>query len=649
MKPSLTFWMLAFAMIFVCIFAKAQTVTAPIPADALGMHNLTTASGSSVSAQGSFGCTFCHAPHSGLGGVTPLWNQTLSTQTYTPYTSTTYKQQGSSQLVIGKSSSLCLSCHDGTVATGQTAAYGKVPVNGSMNNQDVMGTNLSGSHPFSLVLPIKDSPDLAASIVAQGVTADLKQAVKLVNGNVECTSCHNPHAQAIDPIAQNFLVRDSSNGQMCLACHDPNRIVTGQTNLLSGWSSSIHAVATNQVAISAHVGSYPTVAVNACTSCHTEHNAGGPARLLRSASPSTPGVDASTQDCLTCHSGAGSISPAALNVYAEFSKSGPHLLPAGVNLHDEAESAVVNNNRHATCVDCHNAHATNPLTAFSMPPAVRPPQTNVVGVSAVDGVTVVTPAINQYETCFRCHGTSSGKQVLPLKYGYLPTRLVFVGDPLNLVTQFSATSTSSHPVTHDSNSPLPQPSLLTYMSNENGTQSTRLMGTRIFCTDCHNSDDNREFDGTGPAGPHGSIYPHILERNYVMSQTAAPGGAVTNTFPNPDVSPQGPYALCAKCHNLSVVFSAASWPQHVNHVSQDGLSCSVCHTAHGLGANNGNISGNSLINFDIGVVAQDQTAPISYNAATNTCTLVCHNAAHNPDGTVTVNGVVLAPAALSRK
>ena len=28
-----------------------------------------------VSSQGSLGCTFCHAPHSGLGGVTPLWGQ----------------------------------------------------------------------------------------------------------------------------------------------------------------------------------------------------------------------------------------------------------------------------------------------------------------------------------------------------------------------------------------------------------------------------------------------------------------------------------------------------------------------------------------------------------------------------------------------
>jgi predicted CXXCH cytochrome family protein len=628
-----------------CRYALAQTNT-PGSNDALGMHNLSIGSGSSMTTTGSLGCTFCHAPHSGLGGVTPLWNQSLSSQTYTPYTSTTYKQQGNTQPALGVSSSLCLSCHDGTVAVGQTAAYGKIPVNGSMNNMDVLGTNLSGSHPFSLVLPIKDAPDLVASVASQGVTADPKGAVKLVNGNIECTSCHNPHVQGIDNIAQNFLVRDSSNGQMCLACHDPTRTLTGQINFLAGWTGSIHQTATNQVANSANVGPYNTVAVNACVSCHMEHNNSGYARLVRPATPATPGVDPTTQDCITCHNGGTILSPAAPNVYAEFSKVS-HPLPAGSNNHDEGESAVLNNNRHATCVDCHSPHAANQMAAFSAPPGIRPPQNNAVGVSAADGVTVLTPAVNQFETCFRCHGASIGKQV-PIKYGYLPTRLVFTGDPLNLIPQFSTSSTSSHPVVHPNNSPLPQPSLLPNMLNLNGTASSRLMGTQIFCTDCHASDDNREFGGPGPAGPHGSIYSHILERNYQFTQAAVPGGTVTNTYPTPDLSPQGPYAMCAKCHDLNNIISNASWNQHGRHVSTNGFSCSVCHTSHGMGAVNPSISGERLVNFDIGVVGQNNGAPISYNRATNTCTLTCHNAAHNANGTVSVNGAVL-PAFVAPK
>ena len=616
---------LGLTLLLHCPIAPGQAPP-PVQGDTLGMHNLTPGSGSSVTTQGSLGCTFCHAPHSGIGGVTPLWNQTLSTQSYTTYTSSTYSQQGG-QPTIGRSSSLCLSCHDGTVAVGQSAVYGKIPVTGSMNNMDILGTNLGSSHPFSLVTPIKDAPDLVASIVASGVTADPTGAVKLINGNVECTSCHNPHVQGTDKIAQNFLVRDSSNGQMCLACHDPNRVTTGKLNLLSGWTGSIHAVATNQVASSANVGLYPTVVVNACTSCHMEHNASGPARLLRPATPAAPGVDASTQDCITCHFGGTNMSPAAPNVYAEFAKIS-HLLPAGTNGHDEAEPAVLNNNRHATCVDCHSPHAANALTLFSAPPAIRPPQTNVTGVSGIDGVTVLTPAVNQFESCLRCHGTSVGKQIL-IKYGYLPTRLVFASDPLNLVPQFSPNSTSSHPIMHDRSSPLPQPSLLANMLNLNGTASARLMGVRIFCTDCHSSDDDREFGGTGPNGPHGSIYTHILERNYQFSQATIPGGTVSNTYPTPDLSPLGPYALCAKCHDLTNILSNASWSQHSRHISSDGFSCSVCHTAHGIGSVSANVSGERLVNFDINVVGQNGGAPITYNRTTNTCILVCHNHAHS--------------------
>ena len=621
-------WLLASA----CALVLAQSLAvAQAPVDVLGMHNLSPPSGASVYSQGSLGCTFCHAPHSGLGGISPLWNQTLSKSTYTPYSSSTYVEQGNTQPTLGLTSSLCLSCHDGTVAVGQSAAYGALPMIGSMNSIDSFGTNLGGAHPFSLVLPMKDASNLVASLVSQGKTADPTGAVKLIKGNIECTSCHDPHVQGTDKIAQDFLVRDSSSGQMCLACHDPNRIVPGQPNPLAGWTNSIHQTATNQPAANAHVGSYSTVALNACTSCHMEHDATAPARLLRPANPPAPGTDAVTQDCITCHSGGTLLAPAAPNVMAEIAKVS-HPLPAGNNFHDAAETAVLNNNRHATCVDCHSAHGSNQVVTFAAPPAIRPSQSNLTGISASDGATVLLPALNQYENCLRCHGTSVGKQRLMI-YGYAPTRLVSAPDRLNVIPEFSATATSSHPVTHDSLSPLQQPSLLTNMLNQNGTAG-RLMGVRIFCSDCHNSDDNREFGGLGPNGPHGSIYSHILEHNYQFSQAATPGGLVTNTFPNPDPSLNGPYGMCAKCHDLTKVMANTSWTKHSSHVSQDGFSCSVCHTAHGMGSVAPGVSGERLVNFDVNVVGQNNGAPISYNRGSNTCTLTCHQVAHNADGSV---------------
>lgn len=624
---------------FACVLVAAHGFAQVQPSgDALGMHNLSISSGASVYSQGSLGCTFCHAPHSGIGANTPLWNQKLSTKSYVPYSSTTNPNQGNTQPTLGVTSSLCLSCHDGTVAVGQSAAYGPLPTVGSMNSVDSFGTTLTGSHPFSLVLPMKDAPNLVASLVSQGKTADATGAVKLVNGNIECTSCHDPHIQNIDKIAQKFLVRDSSNAQMCLACHDPNRVVQGQVNQLAGFANSIHQTATNQVSPDAHVGSYATVGVNACTSCHMSHDSVAPARLLRPATPAAPSYDPVTQSCMTCHAGGTYVNPPAPNIMAEVAKVS-HPLPAGNNFHDAAETSLLTNNRHATCVDCHSTHASNPELQFSAPPAIRPPQAGAAGVSALDGITPMIPAVNQYETCLRCHGTGIGKQRLVI-YGYAPIRVVSAPDALNVIPEFASSASSSHPVTHPRSSVLPQPSLMVNMLDEKGLPSARLVGTQVFCTDCHNSDDNREFGGAGPNGPHGSIYSHLLERNYQFSQAAVPGGPVTNTFPSPDTSVAGPYAMCAKCHNLSQIFANTSFSQHNLHSYQQGFSCSVCHSAHGMGATSPTVTGERLVNFDANVVGQNGGAPIAYNRSTNTCTLMCHSVAHNANGTVTAAALV---------
>ncbi len=601
------------AWLILCFgFAAAQAISG----DVLGAHDLTPSGKSPISGGLSAACLYCHAPHSGVGGATPLWNQTLSTQTYTPYTSTTYTQKGNPQPPLGASSNLCLSCHDGTVAPGQTVAYKQIPMTGSMRAVDVFGTNLQGSHPFSLVLPMKDTADLAASLVAQGATADPTGAVKLVKGNIECTTCHNPHVQAIDTVNLNFLVRDGSNGQLCIACHDPNRVMTGQTNPLAGWTTSIHALSASKVANQPPVGGYATVGQNSCSACHAAHNAPGAARLLRGANE---------QDCIACHNGGANVSPTPPNVFAEFAKTG-HPFSTGTAVHDASESALLNQNRHSTCVDCHNAHASNQVTTFPPPPGVRPSQSNVVGISGTDGVTVLNPAVNQYEICLRCHGTSTGKTVNPV-FGYLPVRVVSAGDPLNVIPQFALTASSSHPVMHDRTSALAQPSLLPNMLNLDGVTQGRSMGVRILCTDCHNSDDNREFGGAGASGPHGSKYTHILERRYEFSQAAAPGQPITNLFPNPDLGPTGPYALCAKCHSLATILSDNTFKEHAEHINE-GFSCSVCHTAHGMGSQSAAISGERLVNFDASVVAQNGAAPITYNHATGSCTLTCHGHSH---------------------
>ena len=599
-------------------------LSAQITGDVLGMHNLGPGGTSPTKGARPDSCAYCHAPHSGSAG---LWNQKLTTQTYTTYTSTTETNSGR-QPKLGKESNECLSCHDGTVAVGDTLAYGQVTMRGSMNTQDVFGNNMQLSHPFSLAWPLKDNVDLAASLVANRRTADPTGAVRLVGGNVECTSCHNPHIQAIDQVSLNFLVRDSSKGQMCLACHDPLRQMSGQVNPLADWAASAHALASGILSPKALLGSYSTVAADACIGCHTPHNAGAGPRLLRGMNE---------QDCLTCHNGGPSVSPMAsyANLAPEYAvpKIG-HPFPTAANPHDAAENTLLNNNRHATCVDCHSAHGSQQMGLFPTAPLIRISQKDIAGINSVDGVSVLTPAINQYENCLRCHGASSGKQVQPI-YGYFPVRAVSAGDPLNLISQFAVAATSSHPVMHARSSSLPQPSLLTNMLNLDGATQGRAMGTQVFCTDCHNADDNREFGGAGPNGPHGSKWTHILERRYEFSQAPTPGQLVTNLFPSPDLSVNGPYGLCGKCHDLSnQIIKNTSWSQHSSHINA-GFTCSTCHTAHGMGAASGTISGERLVNFDVNVVAGNGALPVSYNRTANTCVLVCHQVAHNADGTIT--------------
>ncbi len=616
------------------LLSLGTMLQAQVAGDVLGSHNLSLSGTSPVKGRLD-PCLFCHVPHSGVqNSNAALWTQTLSSQTYTTYSSTTLHNT-SQQPTLGTDSSLCLSCHDGTVAVGQTQPSGQVPTTGSMYPSDVFGTNLQGSHPFSLKLPLVDAADLVPSLVLSGTTADPLKAVTLINGDVECTSCHTPHNQAIDMVSKNFLVRDSSSGQMCLSCHEPNpRTVNSQSNPLAQWSGSIHATAGNAIANGPLLGSYLTVGQDACLSCHMPHNSTAGARLLRGPVPAIPNLDSATQNCLTCHNGGSNISPAIANIYAEFSKIS-HPYPSGINTHDAAEPALLNNNRHATCVDCHSPHASLQATSLSstLPPAIRPSQAGAIGISATDGITVLTPAVNQYENCLRCHGTSTGKQT-PAIFGYLPRRAVMASDSLNLLPQFNTTATSSHPVLRPMSASLPQPSLLGFMLLEDGKTNGRAMGTQIYCTDCHNSDDNREFGGVGPNGPHGSKWEHLLERRYEFSQAPGPGQRVTNLYPTPDLTVNGPYAMCGKCHDLSnQILRNTSWNQHSSHINA-GFTCSTCHTAHGLGPSSGNVTGERLVNFDLKVVAPSGGMPITYNRGSNSCALVCHDTVHYPNGTV---------------
>jgi predicted CXXCH cytochrome family protein len=504
-------------------------------------------------------CVFCHAPHS-KAGQTPLWNHAQSTAAYTPYTSSTLKAK------VGQptgASKLCLSCHDGTVALGMVdnrrlpiqmrSAGAAMPVGGTR-----LGTDLSGHHPVSFTYDAS-----LASI--NGELRDpmvLQQQVRLdKQRQVQCTSCHDPHRNQYGK----FLVMDNTGSALCLDCHAPTQ-----------WSSSAHATS-RATWNGTGMNPWPhtaaaTVAANGCENCHAPHAAGTKPHLLNFAR---------TEDnCLACHNG----NVAAKNLVAEINKASAHPVVATSSLHDAAEGPMTGTSRHATCVDCHNPHATSAssVAGTGIPGALAQVQGVTSGGASVKAVS------KEYELCFRCHSESSSRSTskVPRQFAQLNIRL-----------QFGPGNASYHPVLGAAKS-----------AQTRSLLSSWTVSQQMRCTDCHNNDQGPGAKGTGPNGPHGSRYAPLLERNLVQVDFQAENATA--------------YALCYKCHSESVLMGDRL---HSKHVRDEKTACTTCHDAHGV-QNQAH-----LINFNTLYVAplNGRVSYLDLGASRSSCTLTCHGSSHN--------------------
>ena len=160
-------------------------------------------------------CGACHTPHHASKTVksAPLWNHAMTQRTYKVYTSPTMNAQTGQPSEISR---LCLSCHDGSIAID---SYGRR--NGtrylSVADGAIAGDveELSNDHPISFVY---DSALASADKELHDPTASPRTAELLVDGKVECTSCHDVHNS--DAKDSKLLRVNNRGSTLCLTCHD---------------------------------------------------------------------------------------------------------------------------------------------------------------------------------------------------------------------------------------------------------------------------------------------------------------------------------------------------------------------------------------------------------------------------------------------
>lgn len=586
------------ALVVIALFG-ASLVQAQITVSSPGnKHNLSVSGPGPVKAVGVTEiCVFCHTPHNASPGV-PLWNQELSSASYQPYTSSTLKAAVG---VPTGSSKLCLGCHDGTIALGSTRSRGRISMqgvgsSGVLTGASALGTDLRHDHPISFV-PVTGGQILAPP---PGSPVQLD-----ASGQVQCRSCHEPHRMDADPTTGKFLVMNNSASGLCLVCH-------AQTY----WASnpSTHNTSTKSyTALQGAQTGYATVQTNGCESCHKPHTAGSAPRSLKAVEEQTCGSGA-----LQCHGSSG----VAMNIEAEFRKTYSHPTYSQTpSAHDAAEwptgssatlpEASPSAPRHAECPDCHNAHAS--YAASATRPRASGKLAGVWGIDvngAVRQPAGTPPAVNEHEICLKCHGDSANKpQAGGGPSGPYPNRLAA---QFNMRLMFNPTSPSYHPVAS---------------AGRNGSVPSLIGGwtasSVMYCTDCHDNDQGPKAPtpGSGPSGPHGSSYKHLLVARYDMDN-----GSYTESA--------AAYALCYKCHDRTVVLTSASFRGHNLHIVSQRSPCSVCHDPHGISSTQGNLTNNKfLINFDRRFVTPSQTGVLRFDdlgAGRVRCYLTCHGQDHDP-------------------
>jgi len=206
-------------------------------------------------------CIYCHAPHftlkpsdAAVYGYTyvPLWNHDITLQpTFTYYSNGGNPMDSAhsapTSYVIGSVSKLCLSCHDGSIATASygnaggvslgltyalatshnvgtvnlTNTFAQIGAGGDLSNHHPIGFNYSQAyqqHGPSSDFPSLNDPSVAILAPLAGGGGLTVNAMLSNSGTMECNTCHDVH-DINNGTAEMFLWQSDTHSNLCLVCH----------------------------------------------------------------------------------------------------------------------------------------------------------------------------------------------------------------------------------------------------------------------------------------------------------------------------------------------------------------------------------------------------------------------------------------------
>lgn len=362
---------------------------------------------------------------------------------------------------------------------------------------------------------------------------------------------------------------DANQELQCSTCHDAHDNTFGNFLVMDNSNSQLCKTCHNpgQTDVNWH---------NQCASCHTPHTAPSKAFLLSGLTV--------TDTCIKCHAGLNGASQGA-NIAADLNKISRHDTHSPVDQPGHIPGNI-------TCSDCHEPHTMK--TGIATAPNIQPNLGEISGINSSGSA--ITRSQYQFEVCFKCHGDQAS--VAPA----ISRQIV----QNNARLEFSPSAISYHPVEAAGKNTTKVPSL------KPGLTTASI----IYCSDCHSSDTGKTAGGSGASGPHGSNNGPLLLARYDTADFTSESASA--------------YALCYRCHDRNQILANTSFPDHSRHIVDQRTPCSACHDSHGISSAQGTANRNAhLINFDISIVQPDPVShKIEYNAASSTCTLMCHNHDH---------------------